>query len=437
MRNLSRILACLLTASTPAFSASLGSAFTYQGNLNFNGAPASGNFDFQFALYTAASGGSAVDTITLSDQTVSGGLINASLDFTDVPFNGQALWIEVRVRPAGGSTFTTLTPRQALSATPYALFALTGNQGPQGPAGANGATGAQGPAGAAGATGAAGPTGEAGPQGSAGPQGATGMQGPAGAVTLPFNGTGSDPNATIAVTNSGSGNGLVGLTTSGASGVYGGSANGNGYGVAGRAGAGSGIGAPTRTGVLGDSDTGYGMLGLSNQNDGVHGHTSFSGSGAYAGVAGVGDGGNYGVYAASNTGTGAFAHSNSGYGMATDSAVQQARDKGGWAKALVQLDWNGSNYTISRCFNSQLPATQASSAPCNFAIPQYWGDGGGFTIDFHFEVDDRFILITPSGENMVASNCAAFNPSATKIGVCLNSASDGTPTSSPVTIAIF
>ena len=111
MRNLSRILACLLTASTiPAFAAPLGSAFTYQGNLNFNGSPASGNFDFQFALYTAASGSSAVDTITLNDQIVSGGLITASLDFTDVPFNGQALWIEVRVRPTGSGTYTTLTP---------------------------------------------------------------------------------------------------------------------------------------------------------------------------------------------------------------------------------------------------------------------------------------------------------------------------------------
>jgi len=303
MRLTRNLLFASLLLSGPTLGDPLGSAFTYQGQLNFNGSPANGDFDFQFALFTAATGGTAVDTITLNGQAVNAGLINATLDYTDVPFNGQALWIEVRVRGSGGGSYTTLSPRQPINATPYALFALSGNQGPQG------ATGATGPQGSTGATGVQGVA------GSPGATGATGAQGPAGTVTLPFSGTGSDPSATLSVTNSGAGNGLVGQTSGAASGVYGGSANGNGYGVAGRAGSGSGIGAPTHTGVLGDSDTGYGMLGLSHANDGVHGHTSFSGSGAYAGVAGVGDGGNFGVYGSSTSGDGTFGGSGSGNGI--------------------------------------------------------------------------------------------------------------------------
>ncbi len=82
--------------------------------------------------------------VDLDDQAVSAGPNNAPLDFTDVPYDGQALWIEVSVRAAGGGGFTVLSPRQAINAAPYALFAASGNPGPLGPAGA---TGPQGPAG--------------------------------------------------------------------------------------------------------------------------------------------------------------------------------------------------------------------------------------------------------------------------------------------------
>ena len=266
MRYLTLAIAACLGCATAALAAPLGTTFTYQGQLNDNGAPANANYDFQFALFTGASGGTAVSTVELDNQTVSAGLINASLDFTDTPFDGQALWIEVHVRSAGSGTFTTLAPRQAINATPYALYALSA------------------------------------------PGGGT-------VLTLPFSGSGSDPNAAFSATNTGSGNGIVGLTASSASGVYGSSTSGSGYGVAGRSGAGSALGAPAGTGVLGDSDTGYGLLGLSAQGDGVHGHTGFSGTGAFAGVAGEGDGGNYGVYGSSGSGTGVFGTSIDGDGV--------------------------------------------------------------------------------------------------------------------------
>jgi hypothetical protein len=125
----------------------LGSSFTYQGQLTDQGAPANGQYDLSFALFTAASGGTAVDTQELDDQTVSGGLLNAVLDFTDAPYNGQALWIEVSVRAAGAGSFTPLSPRQTITAAPYALYALSGNPGPQGAPGPQGPPGAEGPPG--------------------------------------------------------------------------------------------------------------------------------------------------------------------------------------------------------------------------------------------------------------------------------------------------
>src|SRR5258708_4460666 len=96
-------LLCLLACASPLHADPVGSGITYQGQLTDSGLPASGDYDFQFALYTSETDGAAVDTIDVPDLAVAGGLINATLDFTDVPYSGQALWIEVSVRP-GAST---------------------------------------------------------------------------------------------------------------------------------------------------------------------------------------------------------------------------------------------------------------------------------------------------------------------------------------------
>lgn len=443
MRIRPLVLACLLAAGTPAWCASVGSAFSYQGNLNFNGSPASGNFDFQFALYTAATGGSAVDTMTLTDQSVADGLINASLDFTDVPFNGQALWIEVRVRPAGSGTYTALSPRQALTATPYALFALNGNPGPVGPGGPAGPSG---------------PTGTTGATGSAGVQGAAGPQGPAGTVTLPFAQTISSGAAALAVTNSG--DGINGSTSSaGNSGVYGNN-TGGGKGVFGASPSGQGVVGQTTsgTGVVGQSSTGSGVAGVTTSGSGVTGQSS-TGSGVHgttkgvsgqSGAAGVwgdthdfygvwgtsvaGDGvhGNStnsnGVYGASSNSNGAEGETTSaaasgvygqadnaggfgvfgrniagGYGMATDGPAQQARNQSGWAKASAYVGWNGSGYQILRCFNSQLSGLVASLVPCGFTLAN--PSSGHYVIDFGFQVSDRFTIAMPHVDEVCIATC--------------------------------
>lgn len=102
---------------------SVGTAFTYQGRLTDGGSPANGEYDFRFKLYDAVSGGAQVgSTVTKEDTTVTDGLFTVELDFGNDIFTGEARYLEIDVRP-GDSTgpYTTLNPRQALTAAPYAL----------------------------------------------------------------------------------------------------------------------------------------------------------------------------------------------------------------------------------------------------------------------------------------------------------------------------
>ena len=108
-------------AATP-----LGTAFTYQGRLVQSGTPANGNFDLQFTLYDAVSGGVvAGGPITQANVAVQNGLFTVQLDFGSAAFAGDSRFLQVGVRP-GGTTgaFTLLSPRQSLTASPYALYAV-------------------------------------------------------------------------------------------------------------------------------------------------------------------------------------------------------------------------------------------------------------------------------------------------------------------------
>jgi len=56
-------IALLMAVAAASAQSTTGSAFTYQGELEDNGIPATGSYDFEFALFTDATGGSAVDTV--------------------------------------------------------------------------------------------------------------------------------------------------------------------------------------------------------------------------------------------------------------------------------------------------------------------------------------------------------------------------------------
>ncbi len=105
----------------------LGTAFTYQGRLVDDGNPANGVYDLRFTLYDAEVGGSAVGSpITLDDVTIADGLFTVQLDFGSSAFTGGARWLQVEIRPGDSTgTYTVLSPRQPLTATPYALYSRT------------------------------------------------------------------------------------------------------------------------------------------------------------------------------------------------------------------------------------------------------------------------------------------------------------------------
>jgi hypothetical protein len=116
----------LLLGVVPAeggHAASLGSAFTYQGQLASGGMLVDGTADMQFRLYDAASAGNQVGSqIQLPAVSVNGGIFTVQLDFGVPAFNGDARWLEIDVRsPSGSGAFETLSPRQALTASPYSL----------------------------------------------------------------------------------------------------------------------------------------------------------------------------------------------------------------------------------------------------------------------------------------------------------------------------
>ena len=117
----------LLTPVTSLFAQ--GTAFTYQGRLNDNGQPANGSYDLTFALFGDSNGGSQVgNTVTNAGTGVSSGLFTATLDFGPGVFTGTNLWLEVAVRANGSAGgYTTLSPRQPVLPTPYAIMASTAN----------------------------------------------------------------------------------------------------------------------------------------------------------------------------------------------------------------------------------------------------------------------------------------------------------------------
>jgi trimeric autotransporter adhesin len=106
--------------------ASADTAFRYQGSLTAAGQPAAGLHDFTFSLHATSAGPEQLGiTLTNSSIAVQDGLFTTDLDFGDEPLNGQALWLEIGVRPSSGDDpFVTLTPRQRIAPAPYAVHAF-------------------------------------------------------------------------------------------------------------------------------------------------------------------------------------------------------------------------------------------------------------------------------------------------------------------------
>ena len=257
----------------------VGTAFTYQGQLQNGGVPQSGPCDLRFKLFDASSGGSQIgSTQTVAGVNVVNGLFTVPIDFGSSAFTGSARWLETAVTCPSGGSFTTLSPRQAMSPTPNAIFAENAAVATDGTLGGNGSSGSPLHVAAPLLLGAAASSAMiAGNNNGTGP----GIQG-FGAAAPGAWGESTTSEGVHGHTVSG-GAGVAGYHDGGGPGVYGISVTGDG--VYGQGDGYSGVEGYSNfvVGVRGNSNFSYGVSGTSTFLDGVHGDTTSSNSG----VAGI------------------------------------------------------------------------------------------------------------------------------------------------------
>ena len=126
MKTILKLIAIAGLLSAIGLSAhAQGTAFTYQGRLINNGSPATGSYDFRFRLASDPLGNTYIGgTVLTNGLAVTNGLFLATLDFAGT-FTGNTYWLEVDVRTNGAGGYTVLSPLQAVTPTPYAIFANT------------------------------------------------------------------------------------------------------------------------------------------------------------------------------------------------------------------------------------------------------------------------------------------------------------------------
>jgi hypothetical protein len=176
--------------------------------------------------------------------------------------------------------------------------------------------------------------------------------------------------------------------------------------------AGAGTAPPSPTSGIAISTAGDVGIGAATPGAKLHAETSQSFRAAvYGNATGVG-------------GVGVYAQGASGAAVHAQGNATQARDKGGFVKAMLYVKDNG---PILRCYNG---VTGESTSGCGFTVT-YLG-AGIYRINFGFEVSDRFVSITPhqGGGNSAGynygANFAFFD--ATTVDVLMFDANDGDDT---------
>jgi hypothetical protein len=117
------VLTSLVFSGQLFTAAAQGTSFTYQGRLDTNGVPLNGTVSLRPSLWDASTGGTLVAANSPTDfpATLTNGLFTATLNFGAAAFNGQPRWLEWEV--SHGGPFITLSPRQPVTPTPYAMLA--------------------------------------------------------------------------------------------------------------------------------------------------------------------------------------------------------------------------------------------------------------------------------------------------------------------------
>jgi len=99
---------------------SLGTAFTFQGQLKSDGTPITGDCYMEFRLYADAAGTSQVGPTVSSTIPIADGFFTAQLNFGGDAFDGSARWLDIKVQCTGDPSMVNLG-LQALTPTPHAL----------------------------------------------------------------------------------------------------------------------------------------------------------------------------------------------------------------------------------------------------------------------------------------------------------------------------
>ena len=120
-RGLTLLLLALLAPQHCCFAQ--GTAFTYQGRLTANAAPANGLYDLTFELYyTNATGFPIAGPVTNSAVNVTNGLFTVAIDLGYNAIAGGGSWLEIAVRTNGSGAFVTVSPRQAVRPVPLSVW---------------------------------------------------------------------------------------------------------------------------------------------------------------------------------------------------------------------------------------------------------------------------------------------------------------------------
>lgn len=139
--------------------------------------------------------------------------------------------------------------------------------------------------------------------------------------------------------------------------------------------------------------------------DAIDAYTAGPGKTAVVAIENATSGGSYGVWARTSdpAGAGVLGYNTAGgNAMVANGNASQSRTGGGWAKAMVYYDGQTGG-GLSRCYNSTLTGAAATTPPCGFTVST---TSLGVSINFGFEVDDRFLAM-----NLQRCSCGSETPS--------------------------
>jgi hypothetical protein len=314
----------------------LGTSFTYQGRLIFDGTPVDGTCSFGVSLYGSPGGPDQIGTpqdklgVSVSD----GYFTLQNLDFGAAAFTGEARYLEIAVDCGSGGIL--LTPRVALTAAPYAHSLRPGASVQSSSSNAlNLSTGAT--------TGAA--------------------------LSASASATTGDAAAVYGASSSPSGAGVSGYNATSGYGVYGGTAGSTGipYGVYGLA---SHAGSATSYGVYGKSNSSVGTgVGGEAPTNGVYGEATNS------------SGTTYGVYGKSNSSAGYAVYADGRAYVEDELYVNAELQSDGDFHALSNAEVDG-DLTVHGSLTWDTKTSYIAVSTAAF-VPELLNDGG------HVEYDNE------------------------------------------------